>query len=136
MSLQAQNIAAMKRFYATFMAGEIAALRHLVTDDFVLTNDFTSRVPTAGRFEGKDGIERFFAILGEVISEVHVFEADHFIADDDYVAVLGHERMRVKSTGRIVEARWVQVGRFRDGLMSHFDEYSDTAAWDLGFTPV
>lgn len=56
-----------------------------------------------------------------------MFEADHFIADDDHVAVLGHERMPVKSTGQIVGARWVEVGRFREGSKSHFDEYSDTA---------
>ena len=136
MSIEEQNIAAMKRFYETFLRGDLKALRNLVADDFVLSNDFTARVPTAGVFEGRDGLERFFAILGEVISEVHTFEADEFIASGDRVAVLGHERMRVKETGRLVDAKWVQVGRFRDGLMIRFDEYSDTAAWDVGFTPL
>lgn len=129
------NVAAMKRFYETFLSGDLKALRNLVSDDFVLTNDFTDRVPTSGTFEGKDGLERFFAILGDVISDVQVFQADEFIASGDRVAVLGHERMRVRSTGRLVSARWVQVGRFRDGLMTRFDEYSDTAAWDVGFAP-
>ena len=135
MGIEEQNIAAMKTFYETFLRGDLKALRDLVTDHFVLSNDFTDRVPTAGVFEGRDGLERFFTILGEVISEVHVFQADEFIANGDRVAVLGHERMRVRSTGRLVAAKWVQVGRFRDGLMTRFDEYSDTAAWDVGFTP-
>lgn len=136
MDTEERNIAAMKRFYETFLAGDLKALRDLVTDDFVLSNDFTDRVPTAGVFEGKDGLERFFAILGDAISEVQVFQADEFIASGDCVAALGHERMRVKDTGRLVDAKWVQVGRFRDGLMTRFDEYSDTAAWDVGFTPL
>ena len=135
MTIENVNIQAMKRFYETFLSGDLKSLRNLVTDDFILSNDFTTRVPTSGVFEGKDGLERFFSILGEVISEVHVFEADEFIASGDCVAVIGHERMRVKTTNNLVDAKWVQIGRFRDGLMTHFEEYSDTAAWDSGFTP-
>jgi len=135
MTLEETNIAALERFYRTFLAGDMQTLRSLVSDDFLLTNDFTPRVPTAGVFHGKDGLEKFFGILGEVISEVHVFQADEFIASGSRVAAIGHERMRVKTTGRLVDAKWVQVCRFRDGLMTHFEEYSDTAAWDLGFTP-
>jgi ketosteroid isomerase-like protein len=131
----ADNIAAMQRFYAAFMQGDLDALRALVSDDFVLSNDFTARVPTAGEFHGKDGVVRFFEILAEVIAEVHAFVPDEFIASGDKVAVLGHERMTVRPTGRTVDARWVQVGTFRNGLMSRFDEYSDTAAWDVGFMP-
>lgn len=135
MTVEERNIEALKHFYATFLRGDLQALRALVTDDFVLSNDFTARVPTAGVFRGKDGLESFFSILGNAISEVHVFEADEYVASGDCVAAIGHERMRVKDTGRLVNARWVQVCRFRDGLMTRFDEYSDTAAWDVGFTP-
>ncbi|MGD9603870.1 MAG: nuclear transport factor 2 family protein [Gammaproteobacteria bacterium] len=135
MTVEERNIEALKNFYATFLRGDLQALRALVSDDFVLSNDFTARVPTAGVFRGKDGLERFFSILGDAISEVHVFQADEYVASADRVAAIGHERMRVKDTGRLVDAKWVQVCRFRDGLMTNFDEYSDTAAWDVGFTP-
>lgn len=131
-----QNLAAMKRFYDTFLGGNTAGLSALVTDDFVLSNDFTSRVPTAGEFHGKDGLLSFFTILADVISEIYVFQPDEFIAGGDKVVVLGHERMKVRATGRAVSARWVQIGTFRDGLMCRFDEYSDTAAWDVGFCPI
>ena len=131
-----QNLATMKRFYDTFLGGNIEGLSALVTDDFVLSNDFTSRVPTAGEFHGRNGLQRFFTILADVISEIYVFQPDEFIAGGDKVVVLGHERMRVRATGRTVSARWVQVGTFRDGLMWRFDEYSDTAAWDVGFHPI
>ena len=48
--------------------------------------------------------------------------------------MLGHERGRVKATDRIVKAEWVQVFTLRDGKISHYREYNDTAAWDVGYS--
>ena len=132
---EAKNIETMKQLYAEFMNGNIAGVLALVTDDFVLSNDFTANVATAGEFHGKPGLERFFALLSDVVSEVEVFQADDYIAAGDRVVALGHERMQVRATGRWVSANWAQVGTFRDGLMCRWVEYSDTAAWDAGCSP-
>lgn len=132
----AKNIATMKQFYDELLSGNVPGMLSLVTDDFVLSNDFTANVATAGEFHGKAGLERFFTLLGEVVSEVETYAAEHYVADLDRVVVLGHERMQVRATGRWVNARWAQVGTFRDGLMCRFDEYSDTAAWELGCSAV
>jgi ketosteroid isomerase-like protein len=66
--------------------------------------------------------------------EFQVFQPDEFIAGHDSVVVLGHERCRVKATGRLVEAKWVQIFTLRDGRISRYREYSDTAAWDTGYS--
>lgn len=133
---ETKNVDAMKKFYDELMGGNIPGVLALVTDDFVLSNDFTANVATAGEFHGKEGLERFITLLGEVVSEIETFQGDEYIADGDHVVVLGHERMKVRATGRWVDARWAQVGTFRDGLMSRFVEYSDTAAWDVGCSPT
>ena len=39
-----QNVETMKRFYEAFTSGNIPAMLKLVTDDFVLSNDFTVKV--------------------------------------------------------------------------------------------
>ncbi len=62
------------------------------------------------------------------------FQPDEFVVGSDSVAVLGHERCRVKATGRIVEAKWVQIFTLRNGKISRYREYSDTAAWDGGYS--
>ena len=129
---EAKNVETMKKFYHEIMTGNIPGVLDLVTDDFVLSNDFTPNVATAGEFHGKAGLEKFITTLGDVVSEIETFQGDDFIADGDHVVVLGHERMKVRATGRWVEARWAQVGTFRNGLMCRFVEYSDTAAWDAG----
>ena len=129
---EVENVETMKQFYAAFLAGDMAQVLSLVTDDFVLSNDFTANVATAGEFNGKAGLEKFFALLGDVVSEVESFVADEFVAAGDKVVALGHERMQVRVTGRWVSARWAQVGTFRDGKMCRWVEYSDTAAWQEG----
>ena len=129
---EAKNVETMKQFYSEFMNGNVPGILSLVTDDFVMSNDFTPNVATAGEFHGKSGLEKFFTLLGECVGEVAVFEADNYLADGDHVVVLGHERMQVRATGRWVNAKWAQVGTFRDGLMCRWVEYSDTAAWSVG----
>ena len=129
---EVENVETMKQFYAAFLAGDIAQVLNLVTDDIVLSNDFTANVATAGEFKGKEGLKKFFTLLGEVVSEVESFVADEFIADGDKVVALGHERMQVRETGLWVSARWAQVGTFRGGKMCCWVEYSDTAAWQKG----
>ena len=129
---EAANVETMKQFYAAFLAGDISQVLNLVTDDFVLSNDFTANVATAGEFNGKEGLEKFFTLLGEVVIEVKSFVAEEFIADGDKVVALGNEQMQVRETGRWVSARWAQVGTFRDGKMCRWVEYSDTAAWQEG----
>jgi ketosteroid isomerase-like protein len=39
----------------------------------------------------------------------------------------------VRSSGRIVEAKWVQIFDFRGGLVCRHREYTETATWDAGF---
>jgi ketosteroid isomerase-like protein len=66
--------------------------------------------------------------------EFQVFQPDEFIVGSDSVVVLGHERCRVKATGRIVDANWVQIFTLHNGRISRYREYSDTAAWDNGYS--
>lgn len=63
---------------------------------------------------GRDGVLQATKMLTDHL-EFQVFPPDEFIVGSDSVGVLGHERCRVKATGRIVEAKWVQVFTLRDG---------------------
>ena len=47
--------------------------------------------------------------------------------------VLGHERMLVRATGRIIEASWAQVWTFREGVIIRYREYTDSAAWEAAY---
>jgi ketosteroid isomerase-like protein len=50
--------------------------------------------------------------------------------------VLGHERMRVKSTGPVFETDWAHVLTLCEGKVLRFHEYFDTAAMVAAFRGV
>jgi hypothetical protein len=69
----------------------------------------------------------FFAALGQNLV-VESFEPLHLFAEGDRVVVLGRERMRVVSTGKVYTVEWTHLFALRDGKIARFQEYTDTAA--------
>jgi uncharacterized protein len=84
-------------------------------------------VPFSGTWRGHDGVMQFMRTLGES-QDVLEFRPEEFVAQDDEVIVLGHFRMRVKSTGRVSESAFAQVWTVDSGKITRFREYVDTAA--------
>jgi uncharacterized protein len=129
-----ENLEVVRRNYKAFVEGDLSTFRELLHEEVEVTYAPTyAGIPWAqhswrGRGEALQAVKLITDQL-----EFEVFEPDEFIAGNDSVVVLGHERCRVKTTGRVVEAKWVQVFTLRDGKISRFREYSDTAAWDAGY---
>ena len=72
-------------------------------------------------------IADFFKVLGESLETLQ-FELRDFIAQGNKVVVIGYERGRAKPTGRLYEIEFVHLWSVRDGKISEFWVYTDTAA--------
>jgi ketosteroid isomerase-like protein len=120
--------------YLAFQRGDIETLMSLLDESVVWLVPGPPIIPFAGRFEGKEGVRRFFAAA---ISTLDVLEQKTFesYAEGDRVIVTGYERMRVRSTGKVTTTRWMHAYRLRDGKIVSFEEFVDTAAQAAGFTP-
>ena len=86
-----------------------------------------ANVPFAGTWRGRQQIGEFFRNVAETQERVE-YAPEHFIAQDDKVVVLGHFVMRVKATGKESRSEWAQVWTVKDGVITHMQEYVDTAA--------
>ena len=128
-----KNLEIVQRAYKAFGAGDLGLLK-LLTDDveWNFPPTYVGIPWSRSTWRGPAGVEQAFRMLTEFL-EFQVFQPDEFIAGGDQVVVLGHERCRIRATGRIVEAKWVQIFTLRDGKISRYREYSDTAAWDTGY---
>ena len=62
------------------------------------------------------------------------FEPRQFVAQGDTVVVLGFYAGRA-STGKRIESEWVMVFEFRNGRISQFQEFADSAAINAAFAP-
>jgi uncharacterized protein len=127
------NLQKVQRAYKAFADGDLPTLLSLVTDDVEFLPPVIASVPSAHPWRGRREVEQYFRTLVESY-EFQEFALDEFIVSRDSVVVIGHERCLVRATGRIVEAKWVQIFDFRDGLVCRHREYTDTAAWEAGRT--
>ncbi len=87
----------------------------------------SSLMPWAGEHHGHAGVLEFLA-----------FEARSLVVDVDQgqVVALGVGRCRVKSTGRLYVNHWAHLFTLRDGLITAFREYPDTAAQLVAIHPA
>jgi hypothetical protein len=81
----------------------------------------------SGSYKVLSGVTGFFQALNANLG-IEAFEPREFVADGDRVLVIDWSRVRVKSTGRIFDSRWVMAFRVRDGKIAEFEEYTDTQA--------
>lgn len=122
-----ENTELVQQAYANFQRGDIPAILDSLSEDvdWVLTE--VEGVPVARSWHGRDGVGQFFQTLGDT-QEPRQFEPREFVAQGDKVVALGHYIWHVKSTGREWESDFAHVFTLRDGEVSRFQEYTDSAA--------
>jgi ketosteroid isomerase-like protein len=122
-----ENLRILQDGYEAFQRGDIPAVLSLMAESVEWESPGGDAIPYAGLHRGRAGVAEFFRLLSEA-DEVQQFEPRRMLAQGELVVALGHYRARVRSTGRVVECDWVQVFTFRDGLITKFQEFYDTAA--------
>ena len=120
------NSAVVQQTYEAFGRGDIPGVLEHLTEDVVWTLQGPSTIPFAGTHRGRDGIEKFFSLVGEAF-EFEQFEPREFVAQGDTVVVLGYERSVAKATGRSFEQEWAHVYTLRDGKIATGRFFEDTA---------
>ncbi len=76
-------------------------------------------------FQQRDMLKEYFAGLARDW-EMLDFVAEHFVAQDDRVVMLGRCTWKFKKTGKIVETPKADSWRFKDGKAVEFYEFYDT----------
>lgn len=109
------NTAAQQHLGELINAGEIDRIDEVFAAD-VLDHD---KAPEQG--EGVEGTKGFFRTLSSAFPDAHL-EVDQLVADEDNVVIAYRlsgthqgDFQGVPATGKRVEVRGVQVGRFADG---------------------
>ena len=111
------NIQAAQRFGEAVNSGDYSAFHEVVAPD-VVDHD-----PAPGQGPGPEGYAGFFTQLRAAFPDMKV-AVEQLVADDENVAFAytltgthQGEFQGVAPTGRRIEARGMQISRFRDGKM-------------------
>ncbi len=123
----APNVEAVQAFYEAFGKGDLTGLVDGLSEDVrweVVGR--ASDCPCMGVRNGKKGVTEFFQILGSTY-DVSEFSLREFHGDGDKVFVLGHYAQTNKATRKGFDSDFVHVFTFKNGKVSAFQEYLDTA---------
>ena len=119
----------VRSLYAAFGRGDLKTiLDNLDPAVDWRSNCASATVPWGGRREGLVGATSFFQALS-VNLDFEVFEQNEFHEADDTVTVLGRTRARNKKAGHgVFDSEWVHVFTVKNGKLTRFMEFYDTAA--------
>ena len=129
------NTELIQQAYAAFGRSDVAGLLRLIASDVVWHFPQCAEIPWAGTFRGHEGVVQFLGALAKS-ADIEAFEPRDFFAQGDTVVVLGHERLRIKSTQRSCEIDWAHSFILRGGVIAEFREYTDTAVIAGAFDPT
>ncbi|MGI9184818.1 MAG: ester cyclase [Solirubrobacteraceae bacterium] len=109
------NIAAQQHLAENLNAGQV----EVAVESFAV--DAVDHDPAPGQGAGREGFKTFFTELTTAFPDAHI-EPAHMVADDEHVAIAytlsgTHQGdfNGVAPTGKKIEVRGVQIGRFEDG---------------------
>jgi len=122
-----ENVKIAQKAYADFLRGDIAAVLGVLDDNIEWKTPEMVEMPNTGTSRGRDQVAGFFKSVGETW-DFQAFEPKEYIASGDQVIVRGSYRPRSRKTGSTVSVEWTMAWRFRDGKITHFQEYTDSAA--------
>jgi ketosteroid isomerase-like protein len=121
-----QNIQIVQKCYADFQRGDVASIIGALDDRIVWSTPDVD-LPTGGVRNGKAQVAEFFQAVAQTW-DFQAFEPRDYIASGDMVAASGMLSATARSAGRAVSCDWAMVWKFQDGKVTHFQEYTDTAA--------
>ncbi|HEV7398090.1 MAG TPA: nuclear transport factor 2 family protein [Pyrinomonadaceae bacterium] len=84
-------------------------------------------IPTAGTRYGHDQVEQYFEALDR-IEDIQRFEPEEFITEGNKVVAMGTLKRRVDAKGNMLQSPWIHVFTLRNGRISDFRSFYDTAA--------
>jgi ketosteroid isomerase-like protein len=122
-----RNVEIVKRGYEAFGRGDIEGLLALCAENIEWISSGPPELPTAGTRRGREQVAQFFTIVDQLF-EMQRFEPTQFVAQGDWVVVLGQDTAKVKATGKVLTEEWAHAFTIRGGQIVAFHEYMDTAA--------
>jgi len=126
MSIEHDNIQRIGEIFAAFGRGDIPFILDQLTDDVRWVSHLEPIVPWSGDYSGKGRVPAFFQALGGSV-EVMEHPVNRLVAQGATVVAMGDVSFRVRETGKESKSSWVYVWTLRDGKVSSYEQFNDTA---------
>ncbi len=126
----ASNLEIAKECYAMFERGDIDTIvNDLLAPDVVWVEPDLKGLPEAGTHKGAKNVRQMvFGTIENTYGDLKA-QPSHFFNAGDAVITTGHFSSRkVPSTGKRLEVPFCHVMQFKNGRISHMQNFTDTHA--------
>jgi ketosteroid isomerase-like protein len=122
-----EALTVVKEAYSAFEKGGIQALLQIVSEDVSWRVVASTGLPYPNHCQTRAEVKRFFEDLFAA-EEITKFETREFIDAGSHVVVIGFIAATIKATKKSFESEWVHIFTIKDGLVTRWQEFFDTAA--------
>jgi ketosteroid isomerase-like protein len=122
-----ESAAIVQQIYAAFGRQDVPAILNLTAEDVDFEFVGSPGLGYAGNRRSQAEVAEFFAGVAR-LDDIHVFEPREFIEADGNVTVLGWEKSTARDTGEDYETEWAHVFTVKDGKVTRWRGFFNTAA--------
>jgi ketosteroid isomerase-like protein len=122
-SLSRQNVDTVRAILDAFNRGDMRGFLDKCVPD--IEWDLSQRLIDPEKYQGHEGIKRFFEQQLEAWEEAPLMEAEELIDAGDQVVAFVRVHGRGKGSGAAVDARIAQVWTIRGGKATRLEYYGD-----------
>jgi ketosteroid isomerase-like protein len=115
------------KLYECFGRGDLQCVASLVAEPVDWEFAAPKSIPYSGRRKNRDEVVKFFTDIPKA-DQIQAFEPREFLEAGEHVTVLGWEKTTAVESGRLWESEWVHVFTVKDGRVTRFRGFYDTAA--------
>lgn len=120
-------ITVVQQAYEAFGRGDVPAILSLVADEVDWEFVASANLAYAGWRRNREEVAEFFADIRRA-DDIHAFEPREFIEAGEHVTVLGWGKSTALDTGKQFESEWVHVFTVKNGKISRWRGFFNTAA--------
>jgi len=120
------NTKLIQQMYAAFGRGDVQTILDHLAPDVEWTMEGPAVIPYAGRKVGISQVAGFFEAL-RTTQQNQKLTIDEYIAQGDRVVTVGRYSALVMATGKQVDCAVAHVFSVRDGRITRFLDFGDTA---------
>ena len=117
----------IQQAYAAFGCQDIPALLKFVADKVDWKEICPATLPYSGLRRNPTEVGKFFDDIGEA-EDITIFEPREFIEAGENVTVLGYLEGVARDTEQKFQSEWVHVFTVRNGKITRWRGFTDTAA--------
>ncbi|CAB3702466.1 nuclear transport factor 2 family protein [Paraburkholderia rhynchosiae] len=121
------NLSVVKGMYEAFQRGDIPAILEVIAEDVEWRLVGPASMPFPRECRDRNEVAGFFRALAES-DDIALFEAREYIDAGDNIVILGFVKGTIRSTGKAVESEWIHVMTLKNGVLTRFVEFFDTAS--------